>query len=196
MKRRAFTWIEAVVVVAILMIGAAIIFPIPRGARENARRSSCQSNLKQIGLAFIQYARDYDATAPPVVNARGAWSQLLVPYIKSPAIYQCPSTNFGETGATDYFFNARLAGARNTLNLYRDNKPTSFTILCGEGADNQDAAYNLSQFPGAWRKDESSPAWRHLDTGNYLFVDGHAKSYRAEKFFGAREAATPTFAVK
>lgn len=197
MKHKAFSLIEALVVIAILAIGAAILFPTHCGSRENARRKSCASNLKQIGLAFLQYAQDANEKAPPVANASGGWSQLLQPYLKSPAIFHCPSADGDKTGATDYFYNARLAGTKGKLGT--SAKPV-FAILSGEGAADANADSNLSQFPDSWRKDESSPAWRHLDGANYLFVDGHVKSYSAKKLFSARDAATapgtPTFEVK
>ncbi len=58
--RRAFTLIELLVVIAIIAILAAILFPVFAKAREKARQSSCQSNVKQLGLAFMQYTQDYD----------------------------------------------------------------------------------------------------------------------------------------
>src|SRR5687767_13808544 len=63
-KRTAFTLIEILVVISIITITAAILFPIFARARENARRSSCQSNLKQLGIAFEQYIQDYDERYP------------------------------------------------------------------------------------------------------------------------------------
>lgn len=63
-KRRGFTLIELLVVIAIIAILAAILFPVFARARENARRTSCMSNLKQIGLGFMQYAQDYDERYP------------------------------------------------------------------------------------------------------------------------------------
>jgi prepilin-type N-terminal cleavage/methylation domain-containing protein/prepilin-type processing-associated H-X9-DG protein len=63
-KRKAFTLIELLVVIAIIAILAAILFPVFARARENARRASCQSNMKQIGLGVLQYVQDYDEKYP------------------------------------------------------------------------------------------------------------------------------------
>src|SRR5690606_6779733 len=62
--KRGFTLIELLVVIAIIAILAAILFPVFARARENARRASCQSNLKQIGLGLMQYTQDYDERLP------------------------------------------------------------------------------------------------------------------------------------
>jgi prepilin-type N-terminal cleavage/methylation domain-containing protein/prepilin-type processing-associated H-X9-DG protein len=64
MKHRGFTLIELLVVIAIIAILAAILFPVFARAREKARQASCQSNLKQIGLATLQYMTDYDQRLP------------------------------------------------------------------------------------------------------------------------------------
>lgn len=196
MKRKALTLIEALVVIAILAIGAAILMPPGVGhgrGRESVRRSSCASNLKQIGLAFLQYARDADEKAPPIAN----WTRSLNSYLKTQAIFQCPSTSKHKIGTNDYFLNANLADTNKKLGSHAKS---DFTILGGEGAADGDASSNLSQFPAQWRTDESSPAWRHLGGANYLFVDGHVKAYSAKRIFAApdadAQAATPTFEVK
>ncbi|MEI6502795.1 MAG: DUF1559 domain-containing protein, partial [Armatimonadota bacterium] len=70
-SRRGFTLIELLVVIAIIAILAAILFPVFAKAREKARQSSCASNLKQIGLATIQYMQDYDQRTPLSTKADG-----------------------------------------------------------------------------------------------------------------------------
>lgn len=84
-----FTLIELLVVIAIIAILASILFPVFAQARESARRSSCQSNLKQLGLAIQGYTQDYDEKLPhgnyPGDTTTGniPWQQLVDPYIKS-----------------------------------------------------------------------------------------------------------------
>ena len=64
-RQSGFTLIELLVVIAIIAILAAILFPVFAQARENARKSNCQSNLKQIGTGILMYAQDYDEVSPP-----------------------------------------------------------------------------------------------------------------------------------
>ncbi len=97
-KSRGFTLIELLVVIAIIAILAAILFPVFAKARENARRTSCSSNLKQIGLAFMQYSQDYDETMPipwvsPINQFPGTyrWMDQIFPYVKSTQLFTCPS---------------------------------------------------------------------------------------------------------
>ncbi len=98
MKRSGFTLIELLVVIAIIAILAAILFPVFAQAREKARQASCQSNLKQIGLAEIQYVQDYDEQYSGSYNGnapggRVYYPELLYPYTKSAQIYACPDSS-------------------------------------------------------------------------------------------------------
>lgn len=99
-RRVGFTLIELLVVIAIIAILAAILFPVFGRARENARRSSCLSNLKQIGTGIMMYEQDYDGFMPPsVVFATSStfktWPTLMMPYIKSEQVFVCPSGKDG-----------------------------------------------------------------------------------------------------
>lgn len=95
-KRSGFTLIELLVVIAIIAILAAILFPVFAKAREKARQTACASNLKQIGLAFIQYGQDYDEQLPYKVGGAVnglmlGWPPSIMPYAKSTGIFTCPS---------------------------------------------------------------------------------------------------------
>jgi prepilin-type N-terminal cleavage/methylation domain-containing protein len=95
-KRTAgFTLIELLVVISIIGLLAAILFPVFARARENARRTSCASNLKQIGLGLMQYVQDYDGTYPYLVAdtsdvTHTRWMDVVQPYVKSAQLFNCP----------------------------------------------------------------------------------------------------------
>ena len=109
--RPAFTLIELLVVIAIIAILAAILFPVFARARENARRASCLSNMKQIGLGIMQYTQDYDEFLPQGIQAPAytvRWSDLIQPYVKSRQLFRCPSDN--TTGRLSYGVNRNFMG--------------------------------------------------------------------------------------
>ncbi len=152
MKKKGFTLIELLVVIAIIAILAAILFPVFARARENARRASCQSNLKQLALGVFQYTQDYDEKYPHLYSDIGGggwtlpttaagdqgWAMLLQPYLKSTQIYQCPSETttpptsdaslYGGAGYTDYWYNRILAGQSQAA-----VEAVSLTIMNGDG---------------------------------------------------------------
>ncbi len=137
MKSKAFTLIELLVVIAIIAILAAILFPVFATARDKARATACSSNLKQIGLGFVQYCQDYDELVPqdisvvqnsPVLKIN--WADELNPYLKSANVYTCPSDP--------------------TLPISSSNIVMSYAINANMGNDNQTNApknpLQMSQF--------------------------------------------------
>jgi prepilin-type N-terminal cleavage/methylation domain-containing protein len=98
-RKSAFTLIELLVVIAIIAILAAILFPVFARARENARKITCVSNLKQLGTAVLMYTQDYDEYLPN--NFAGKkdtmlWNDLsgsgiVDPYLKNKRVWFCPS---------------------------------------------------------------------------------------------------------
>lgn len=125
-NKTGFTLIELLVVIAIIALLAAILFPVFARARENARKSSCANNMKQIGLAMAQYTQDFDEMFPYGLNSpagrRGiGWAGMLRPYTKSAQLFSCPNDRPKGTpqpGATamSYSFN-RFVAATNLSEL-------------------------------------------------------------------------------
>src|SRR5262245_8099127 len=94
-RRSAFTLIELLLVVAIIAILAAILFPAFALARDKARQSICLSNARQLGMALAMYVQEYDETYPWAaglpLQTSPAWGGLIAPYVKNLAVFQCPS---------------------------------------------------------------------------------------------------------
>ncbi len=186
--KRAFTLIELLVVIAIIAILAAILFPAFARARENARRASCQSNLKQMGLGVMQYLQDYDEHyMQQHENAGGGdpipsyyWFQPLQPYIKSTQLFVCPSVTDAPNRAvtpSDYVANGFIAHGLAQSSLSN----TAEQIIASERANGAtDIDYHpwlvgAATAPDPTEFDNHIAKDRHLGGSNYLFADGHVK---------------------
>jgi len=164
-RSQGFTLIELLVVIAIIAILAAILFPVFAKVREKAREISCASNLKQIGLAELQYANDYDDTysgsyqctnwnaaaggcqGDGALGAGGTpdrinYAELLFPYTKSAKVFQCPDAadvdHFINDDAPDCKLNPDVCGPNPPGSAYVDMTTPSGAPTIGE----IDYAYN------------------------------------------------------
>lgn len=150
-----------------LVAGAALtiaLTPLFERVRANAVRSSCQSNLKQIGLSFLQYARDYDESFP----LTGNWQSALQPYGRyAPQIWRCPGQTF------TYVYNSHLGG----INDGQVDKNQQITLVY-EGATTRRADNGQSWFAKA-----------HDDGSNVLYMDAHVKWEPQKPLFFSPEMA-------
>ena len=199
-NRKGFTLIELLVVIAIIAILAAILFPVFAKAREKARQASCQSNMKQLGIAFIQYTQDYDERFP----STQFWAAQLYPYEKSTGVFKCPddvNTSTGSTYPNSYAMNTNLGNQSNAA-----CSSVSVTVLAGEftstGSNGNMTAPNDSGSANNTNGTNGTTAvtvWGSLDalgtgtTSNpaihdpavmFLAADGHVKLLRPEKVSG------------
>ena len=152
-RQQGFTLIELLVVIAIIAILAAILLPVFAAARERARQTTCASNEKQMGLALIQYAQDYDEAFPFGVYQQNGqsnhvgmgWASVLYAYVKSTKVFTCPDDPTpvsGSNTAVSYAYNYNILkkefydpvtgyGVGQTYLLSGFNAPAS-TILLSE----------------------------------------------------------------
>ncbi|MEO7719964.1 MAG: DUF1559 domain-containing protein [Capsulimonas sp.] len=140
-NKLGFTLIELLVVIAIIAILAAILFPVFAKAREKARQTSCASNLKQLGLAVMQYVQDNDETFPCGNTGNnsygtGGWASPIYPYVKSDGLFKCPDDNATATGSNtvvSYAMNDSLIADQNNgtgAALARLNSSASTVLFC------------------------------------------------------------------
>lgn len=201
--KRGFTLIELLVVIAIIAILAAILFPVFARARENARRSSCQSNLKQIGLGWQMYVQDYDSRFPVyegAVGYTGTVMPLLQPYVKNEPLFVCPSRSstatkswpafsspYGQYGTTygmpwayrpSKTVLINLAGGGSALLMDEVQEP-ALLCLMAETAYKPVPGYGYGEFQ-ATDLVNYTVLEAHFDGSNYAFLDGHVKWLKKE----------------
>jgi prepilin-type N-terminal cleavage/methylation domain-containing protein/prepilin-type processing-associated H-X9-DG protein len=212
MRRQGFTLIELLVVIAIIAILAAILFPVFAKAREKARSISCLSNLKQLGVAAVEYCQDYDERYLPHClrnlndfsqHPSAFWYELAMPYAKNVQVLICPSHG-GAQGGNGYIGSYGYLCDGFTLDPSNVNYTgTPFGGLGKLGQINYPAelimlgethaalcrvcplyhTHAMPAAPGVW----PVQCHRHNEGSNYMFYDGHAKWLKYEATLGPRD---------
>lgn len=191
-RNTGFTLIELLVVIAIIAILAAILFPVFARAREKARQTSCLSNLKQLALASLQYAQDYDESFPntyfTVVTgyndgvASGGINlySAMLPYVKNVQIFTCPSvkptpsyTYHDVTTTSAYLFNCYVTGWGPPSYQAMGSIPDASSLILMTEYKGYFGAF--MGYPSGTDWPATHCLFPHNGGQNSAFADGHAK---------------------
>lgn len=198
---RGFTLIELLVVIAIIAILAAILFPIFVRAKISAARSTCISNLKQLGTAAQTYADQFNGYYPttrnnpnalhwpfgdwndghPLYGNRNLGLRALVPYVKNKKVFFCPSNVFFSIKGYKYYWQPG--------NYFAGYCYWGRYILTGSGGvellGEKQVAVNTGRYPntllisdmitGGGGLGWNSHDYNSMEGGNLLYNDGHVK---------------------
>ena len=187
--RNGFTLIELLIVIAIIAILAAILFPVFAQAQAKARQNDCLSNVKQIQLSMIMYASDNNQTGPVELqgpqypaNYDMQWPSEVLPYIKNLQIFLCPSdaapfaTAPGNTvpalsyGRNDYF-DTNGTGIPWAWITY----PAEMFSIMDAISQDVESDVTLAQTWQDITTNGAASTCRHGGGGNVGYLDGHAK---------------------
>lgn len=191
--RQGVTFFEVLSVVCIIAVMAAILFPIFQRVRESPHHGSCQSNLKQLGLAYIQYTQDSNEVFPSGMNAAGnGWAGKLYPFVKATGVYRCtsetapsPAVSYAQNQNLTGQFLSTLAAPAATVELYEFTTPN-----CDPSTPETVSATGLAAPQNSSR--HGSPAQPY--GLNFAAVDGHVK-YLGPAQVSSGPGALPTTAT-
>ncbi len=207
-SKSGFTLVELLVVVAAIALLTALLLPVMGRVRESGRRNTCLSNMKQLGLAFQQYAQDnsnrlpdsgsyqywnlgghwikgnakIDADGPPYATT-GAAADVeggaIYPYAKDARIFACPSNRDKDIKKATYSMNCAIG----SMSIVRMRTPTDIVLLVDEAHNNDGFFYATDNVAsGAVGTSTDALTDLHNGGGNLLFCDGHVKFYPLAAF--------------
>lgn len=213
-SRFGFTLIELLVVIAIIAILAAILFPVFAQAREKARQTTCMSNTRQFAISTAMYVQDWEAHMFFSFNRLGnpgyRWIHMILPYMKTPSIFHCPSARTRPpltTSSQVYGYNYQYLGNSRLIRFGRGLVPDSAIQVPSHTLAFADSAGSLSLIgtPNEGKNgyaidpplpapdpdlsgyhDPNDPAMvapRHAGGANLAFCDGHAKWYHMNEIY-------------
>lgn len=167
MKRRGFTLLELLIVISIIAILASILFPVFARARETARRSSCASNLSQLGGALNMYAQAYDGHFPRKNNSYAA----LYRYVRNVDIFYCPSDSAERHWIMKTVNSPNIESSY--LSSYQVPTQTASSYVIKGGLTNDDRADMIIAGEAC--------AW-HGDLVNVLYIGGTVKGILSDSY--------------
>lgn len=207
-----FSLVELLIVIAILSVLTGILLPVLASARERGRRASCQSNLKQIGLAFDLYLENNHDTYPcngdPFLWMGRKWRWPLKPYLALNAaqdgdpmkskgggrnVLLCPSDRFaeGKWDGTSYSYSMTFYHSPDQINaLTRIEDTWTQTIPCRPQSRSSVKYASKKALVTEWLSNHESPnvAWSSWEGGRvYLFADGHCRYLKARQIKSAND---------
>jgi prepilin-type N-terminal cleavage/methylation domain-containing protein/prepilin-type processing-associated H-X9-DG protein len=142
---KGFTLIELLVVIAIIALLAAILFPVFARARENARKSSCANNLKQLAVGVAQYTQDFDESFPWAWGSGGGgntcWWQINFPNKKITQVYTSPSDSNRTPGGNSFTTSPPVLGMVD--GRFHISYGVNFPVF-GNGSYGSTAAFNMA----------------------------------------------------
>jgi prepilin-type processing-associated H-X9-DG protein len=200
------------VVIAIVTVLAAILFPVFAQARAKARQAACLSNIRQMDMGVLEYTQDYDERLPLAATETATgflnWHNLVDPYVRNKQIWVCPSADLPLTdiygnlvchyGLNAFYLNTGVDPTNiYTLNnapgvaLSAPQEPAQTVLLVDtRGIDGKIPPDHLSTYvlppsqPDAdyWGR----PDWRHSAGANVALLDGHAKWFAPGGFYAGQ----------
>ncbi|MBD3173881.1 MAG: DUF1559 domain-containing protein [Armatimonadia bacterium] len=181
---RGWSLVEILVVIAIIAVLAAILFPVFARAREKARQTSCLSNLKQLATAATLYSDDYDGyhTRGQFAPFTGVhtWLDAIEPYLKNEQVAICPTARRTDDLPHSYGYNIAWWGAGDVpdgMHGIQDRYPVHQSNV----REPSETLW-MVDFERYWgcglEFGVEEPTWRHNEGANAAFVDGHAKWYK------------------
>lgn len=163
--RRGVSWLELVLIVVILLVIAAFVWPYSSGGKASARRTACMSNMKMAGMSVLMYCGDWDDRLPPAAT----WATANRAYAKDPAIYHCPEIRDFKADQFGHAFRSALQHRKST------ELSPSEPMLFDSTDLSWDAHGGLDLLP---------PKGRHPGGKNSIcFVDGHTQSLTNDGLF-------------
>lgn len=211
-RKSGFTLIELLVVISIIAILAAILFPVFGQAKAAAKKIVCVSNIRQIGMAALMYANDYDDSGPcAAIGAAdagliGGWIYYsrfpaddgkqpqayipklgsLYPYIKNDGIFQCPVDNLAKIDGNSYAINECVTEPNGIweegISSTSVEAPSNTAYFLEEYEGNSGTNITGSTDDGFYVPFANGISARHSLFSCFTFCDGHAKSLRPEQF--------------